>query len=106
MRRILAVSFSTVGLMVLILFTLSFQFKGSADVGAAGGTPIPQSVRPFDPRTDRVASDSTPELNVVGRPGVVLPNLCEQRAKSGIGGQTWTVVCAPAPDGRSAQPMP
>jgi membrane protein implicated in regulation of membrane protease activity len=67
----------------------------------AGGSPpsvtVAPSVRPFDPRTDRLATDSTPELNLAGRPGVVLPNLCEQRARSGFGGQPWTVSCSPAP---------
>jgi len=53
--------------------------------------------RPFDPKTDRLATDSTPHLNLVGRPGVVLPDLCRQRAKSGFGGQPWTASCGPAP---------
>jgi hypothetical protein len=56
-----------------------------------------RSPRPFDPKIDRLGTDSTPHLNLVGRPGVVLPNLCEQRAKSGFGGQPWTVRCGPSP---------
>jgi hypothetical protein len=61
------------------------------------GTTVP-TPRPFDPRTDRLATDSTPHLNLAGRPGVVLPNLCEQRARSGLGGQPWTAACSPRPN--------
>lgn len=67
-----------------------------ADGGSSPNVTVAPSVRPFDPRTDRLATDSTPQLNLAGRPGVVLPNLCEQRARSGIGGQPWTVSCSPA----------
>jgi len=68
----------------------------------ADGSPRPTvtvvpSVRPFDPRTDHLAADSTADLNLAGRPGVVLPNLCEQRAKSGFAGRPWTVICRPSP---------
>jgi len=65
---------------------------------AHGDSGSPTPPRPFDPKTDRLATDSTPHLNLVGRPGVVLPkDLCEQRAKTGLGGQPWTVRCGPTP---------
>ena len=106
MRGVLAL-WSTVGVILLVVVALSFQFVGTANAEPARATPTPQSVRPFDPRTDKVAGDSTPELNLAGRPGVVLPNLCEQRAKSGgPGGQPWTVPCAPASAARSQEPHP
>jgi hypothetical protein len=70
----------------------------TANGGSSPNITVTPSVRPFDPRTDRLATDSTPQLNLAGRPGVVLPNLCEQRAKSGgPGGQQWTVSCSRAP---------
>jgi hypothetical protein len=71
---------------------------GAIDAAAPPNLTPPPSVRPFDPRIDRLATDSTAHLNLVGRPGVVLPNLCEQRAKSGgPGGQPWLVSCRPQP---------
>jgi membrane protein implicated in regulation of membrane protease activity len=72
-----------------------FLSTAAADSASPARVTVPPSVRPFDPRTDRLATDSTPELNLAGRPGVLLPNLCEQRARSGIGGQPWTVSCRP-----------
>lgn len=74
-----------------------FLSTAHGDTGSPPHVTVTPSVRPFDPRTDRLATDSTPQLNLAGRPGVVLPNLCEQRARSGIGGQPWTVSCSPAP---------
>jgi hypothetical protein len=75
-----------------------FLSPATADGGSHPNVTVAPSVRPFDPRTDPLATDSTPQLNLAGRPGVVLPNLCEQRAKSGgPGGQPWTVSCRPAP---------
>jgi hypothetical protein len=74
-----------------------FLSTAIADAGSPPTVTVAPSVRPFDPRTDRLATDSTAHLNLVGRPGVVLPNLCEQRAKSGFAGQPWTVSCRPAP---------
>jgi hypothetical protein len=69
----------------------------TADGGSSPTVTVTPSVRPFDPRTDRLATDSAPQLNLAGRPGVELPNLCEQRAKGGgPGGQPWTVSCRPA----------
>lgn len=56
-------------------------------VSASGGTstaredPAPSPPRPFDPRTDRLGQDSTLELNMVGRPGAVIPDLGGQRAQ-------------------------
>jgi hypothetical protein len=46
----------------------------------------PQPPRPFDPRTDQLAPDSTSELNMADRPGVVLPDLGGQRGKHPVGG--------------------
>jgi hypothetical protein len=80
----------TVGLLVTAA-------AGTANSGASATIPAPATPRPFDPRTDRLATDSTAHLNLVGRPGVVLPNLCEQRAKYGIGGQPWLASCGPQP---------
>jgi hypothetical protein len=59
--------------------------ESAADEGRPHESPaIP---RPFDPRTDRMGVDSTPELNMVGRPGVVIPDLGRQRAQHPIGGR-------------------
>jgi hypothetical protein len=46
----------------------------------------PAIPRPFDPHIDQLSPDSTSQLNVVGRPGIVLPDLGLERAKNGIGG--------------------
>jgi hypothetical protein len=70
---------------------------GTANSSASSNLTPPPAPRPFDPRIDRLATDSTAHLNLVGRPGVVLPNLCEQRAKSGLGGQPWLASCGPQP---------
>ena len=80
-----------------LLSGVLFFSTATAESGSPLNVTVAPSVRPFDPRTDRLATDSTPQLNLVGRPGVVLPNLCEQRARSGFGGQPWTVSCRPAP---------
>ena len=95
MNRRLAVSLTVVGAVLSVALFLSTAT--AAVSGAPPNVSVAPSVRPFDPRTDRLATDSTPELNLAGRPGVVLPNLCEQRARSGHGGQPWTVSCRPAP---------
>jgi len=76
----------------------AFLSTATADSGSPPNVTVAPSVRPFDPKTDRFATDSTAQLNLVGRPGVVLPNLCEQRARSGFGGQPWTESCRPAPN--------
>lgn len=70
----------------------------AASLASAGGSALddhqdrqldvsPPTPRPFDPRTDRLGKDSTPELNMVGRPGVVIPDLGGQRAQHPIGGR-------------------
>ena len=88
------------GLLSIGLF-LSTAYGDTGSPTQPTVTPTPgaeiRPPRPFDPKTDRLATDSTSHLNLVGRPGVVLPNLCEQRAKYGIGGQPFNVRCGPAP---------
>jgi hypothetical protein len=80
-----------------LLSGVVFLSTATADSRSRPNVTVAPSVRPFDPRTDRLATDSTSQLNLAGRPGVVLPNLCEQRARSGFGGQPWTVSCRSAP---------
>jgi hypothetical protein len=69
-----------------LLSAALFLSTATAESGLPPNVTVAPSVRPFDPRTDRLATDSTAHLNVAGRPGVVLPNLCEQRARSGVAG--------------------
>src|SRR5688500_12300392 len=66
---------------------------GASDGRQDASPPIP---RPFDPRTDRLGKDSTPELNMVGRPGVVIPDLGRQRAQHPVGGRPKTGGGGPA----------
>ncbi len=81
-----------------LLSSVAFLSTATADSGSPPNVTAAPNVRPFDPRTDRLATDSTPQLNLAGRAGVVLPNLCEQRARSRFGGQPWTESCRPAPN--------
>jgi hypothetical protein len=85
---------AAVGVLSVVLFLSTATAGGGPPPGASAA---PSAPRPFDPRTDRLATDSTPQLNLVGRPGVVIPDLCRQRARSGFGGRPWTASCAPAP---------
>ena len=89
-----AIPLATAGGLLSIGLLLSTAI---ADGGSSPNVTVAPTPRPFDPRTDRLATDSTPQLNLVGGPGVVLPDLCEQRARTGIGGQPWTDSCRPTP---------
>lgn len=103
MNRRLAVALMVAGSLLSVEVLLPTATAGAVARPSATFAATP---RPFNPLTDRLASDSTAHLNVAGQPGVVLPNLCEQRATSGIGGQPWTASCIPSSPLPSATHIP
>lgn len=74
--------FSVVGVVgAYALATVAASLTSVGGASDARQDVAPPTPRPFDPRTDRLGKDSTPELNIVGRLGVVIPDLGAQRAK-------------------------
>jgi hypothetical protein len=73
-----------------LLVLVFFAFLAATDGGQAAAeapSPVP-TAWPFDPRVDRIAQDSTPQLNIAGDPR--LPDLGAQRCAHGVGGRPWT----------------
>lgn len=77
MKRLFSVV-GVVGACAVATVAATLSSVGGASDARQDVSPTP---RPFDPRTDHLGKDSTPELNVAGRPGVVIPDLGAQRAK-------------------------
>ncbi len=78
-----------VPILMVLVFCLVGLSAGSvlAKTQLPAATPV-ASVRPFDPRTDKLATDSTPQLNRAGSDSN-LPDLYEQRRAAGFGGLPW-----------------
>lgn len=79
--------------LALVLAALVLLPASAIALGAAAPAPLDPSPspnvptpRPFDPRSDRLSPDTTPELNLAGRSGVALPDLGGQRARHPVGG--------------------
>jgi len=80
MKKRFSVASVLVGAVALAFAATSLASAGGSTSDARQDV-APPTPRPFDPRTDRLGNDSTPELNMVGRPGVVIPDLGRQRAQ-------------------------